>query len=259
MVMQNKYSIQFDLNREYRDKIFWTRFGEKPRFYNKKILDFGCGVGSLSIDIAQNQAKKVIGIDVDESAIQFAKQNLTASYPHLSSVIVFQAGELIHYVEDEFDYIVSKDVFEHVLDLPEYLIAMKKRLKPGGRIYAGFGPLYPSPYGDHDRRRTGLSPYGVVGRILARIPWLHLLMEDKIVQMHRQHLGKEACSMYDLGLNKRSVSDYRQVFKDSGLVILDFRVNCSSNIGSRLLSAIGKVPCLENYCSHNLYCILMRQ
>ncbi|MCX8179509.1 MAG: 50S ribosomal protein L11 methyltransferase, partial [Candidatus Aenigmarchaeota archaeon] len=42
----------------------------------KTVADFGCGSGRLAIGAALLGAKKVIGIDIDASAIQQAKENL---------------------------------------------------------------------------------------------------------------------------------------------------------------------------------------
>ncbi|MEM5853448.1 MAG: METTL5 family protein [Candidatus Aenigmatarchaeota archaeon] len=43
---------------------------------NKKVADFGCGSGRLAIGAALLGAKEVVGIDLDEEAIQQAKENL---------------------------------------------------------------------------------------------------------------------------------------------------------------------------------------
>ena len=55
------------------NKKFWKRLGSKPDFKNKKVLDFGCGHGSLTLDIAALGAQKVIGIDLEINLINFAK------------------------------------------------------------------------------------------------------------------------------------------------------------------------------------------
>lgn len=42
---------------------------------NHEIIDLGCGTGRLAIGAALFGAKKVIGVDIDEEAIEIAKQN----------------------------------------------------------------------------------------------------------------------------------------------------------------------------------------
>ena len=52
------------------NKKFWKRLGSKPDFKNKKVLDFGCGHGSLTLDIVALGAQKVIGIDLEINLIK---------------------------------------------------------------------------------------------------------------------------------------------------------------------------------------------
>jgi putative methylase len=43
---------------------------------NKTVADFGCGSGKLAIGAALLGAKKVVAIDIDQKAIEIAKENL---------------------------------------------------------------------------------------------------------------------------------------------------------------------------------------
>ena len=43
-----------------RQNYFWGRFGGKPNFEGKTILDFGCGHGAMCMDIAKNNPKIII-------------------------------------------------------------------------------------------------------------------------------------------------------------------------------------------------------
>ena len=82
---------------------FWKRLGGKPYFANRKILDFGCGHGSLCIDIANSGAESITGIDIGE-AIDFAKENL-----------IFHSGFTlyVHFtIPPELDKSVSSSIFE---------------------------------------------------------------------------------------------------------------------------------------------------
>jgi SAM-dependent methyltransferase len=207
--------------------------------------------------MASAGAEQVVGLDIKPRLVGFSNAYLRRHYAHLTHVVEFRAVHLRDYDESvAFDLIVSKDTFEHIIDLDGMLWEMKKRLKPGGRIYAGFGPLYPSPYGDHDRRRTALAPWGFWGRLLAAIPWGHLGTESLIVRMNNRHRKKKATSMHDLGLNKMSATDFWTAFDESGLAIIDFRVNRSRKTVSRIFSLMAKVPILKDYVTHNVYCIL---
>lgn len=238
--------IEYFKKGEYENPRFWSRFGGKPHLEGTCVLDVGCGHGSLCIDIALSGAKRVLGLDTNSRLIAFAKENLKRDYPHLANTVEFKATDLKGYVEPVFDYIVSKDTFEHIIHLDAMLADMKRCLTPGGRIYAGFGPLYNSPFGDHNLTRTPL-------------PWGHLLIkESRIIKRLNRSRKNKIDSILDLGLNKMSLADYRRVFQESGLSIVSLRVNQSASVMSKLFSLIRRVPPLEEYFSHNVYCILRR-
>lgn len=237
---------------------FWARFGETPDFRGQRVLEVGSGFGALAISIGLSGARRVVAVDVSARAIEFAAANLRQNYPQLSRVVQFKATAVGDLGEGPFDCIVSKDTFEHVMDLDSVLAEMRRRLAPGGRIYAGFGPIYTSPYGDHDRRRKAFEPMGWRGRALARIPWGHLFLESKIIAMANRNGGRKASSMRDLNLNTRSASDYRRAFAASGLDTLEYRTNQSTRLTSKILSVTSMLPFLEDYCTHNIYCVLKK-
>ncbi|MDR1055786.1 MAG: class I SAM-dependent methyltransferase, partial [Prevotellaceae bacterium] len=204
--MKKKMAQDYDLNyfhrRESRNEKFWNRFGGKPDLRNKVVLDVGCGHGSMCFYMAQSGAKKVIGVDIDAGRISFAKKYLELHYPQYAKVVEFYDLDLKKYSnQPQFDYIISVDSFEHIIDLPGMIEEMKLRLKPGGIIYTGFGPLYNDFYGDHKRTKCG-------------IPWGHVICSDEriIKRLNRQSIGQSITSIYDLGLNKLSLSDYRKIF-----------------------------------------------
>ena len=73
---------------------FWRRLGERPNLENKSILDFGCGNGSLCIDLANNGAELVTGIDLEDKLLSFANANLDTNFNHLKSTIEFKKKAL---------------------------------------------------------------------------------------------------------------------------------------------------------------------
>lgn len=226
---------------------FWSRLGGEPSFEGLTVLDVGCGKGSLCVDMASKGAKKVLGIDINNRRINFAKENILNNYPHFKNVIHFQCLRIVDLPQTEFDIIVSKDSFEHITNLDLVLAEMRKRLKPGGKIYLGFGALYNSPYGDH-------------GRTKAFFPWGHLIFPESFLlkRLNKRRLEK-ITSIYELGLNKLSLAEYKKLFYNSGLHVSYFRVNLSNNPISKLFSLVRVVPFLKEYFSHNLYCILEKQ
>jgi hypothetical protein len=78
--------------------------------------------------------------------------------------------------------------------------------------------------------------------------------------LNRQSIGQSITSIYDLGLNKLSLSDYRKIFRDSGLKVISFKVNAGRNLILKLFSFIGFVfPFLKEYFAHNVYVILKKE
>ncbi len=78
---------------------------------NQKILDIGCGWGSLAIDIAKSANCEVTGITLSENQYEYCKKK--AKELNMENQVTFK---LIDYRElnEKFDRIVSVGMFEHV-------------------------------------------------------------------------------------------------------------------------------------------------
>jgi SAM-dependent methyltransferase len=235
----------FDRGKKDNPK-YWSRLGGEPDFKGLKILDVGCGHGSLCVDIASKGAKNVLGIDIDKRIIEFAKANVVQNHPHVKDNLEFKSIDVRSLDDKNFDIIISKNSFEHIIELEDVFGAMKKRLKPGGRLYVGFSPLYNSPIGDHRLLGT-------------KVPWGHILFsEQKLIDKYNK--GREQKdrieSVYDLGMNKRSLAEFKALYDSSGLKITYYRVNVSKNPLAKIFSLVKRIPALEEYFTYNMYCIL---
>ena len=78
---------------------------------NQKVLDIGCGWGSLAIDIAKSSQCEVTGITLSENQFNYCNQK--AKKMNLENQVKFK---LMDYRElkEKFDRIVSVGMFEHV-------------------------------------------------------------------------------------------------------------------------------------------------
>ncbi|MDA7456377.1 cyclopropane-fatty-acyl-phospholipid synthase family protein [Candidatus Pelagibacter ubique] len=78
---------------------------------NQKILDIGCGWGSLAIDIAKSNNCEVTGITLSENQFNYCVKK--AKKLNLENQVTFK---LIDYrqLDEKFDRIVSVGMFEHV-------------------------------------------------------------------------------------------------------------------------------------------------
>ena len=78
---------------------------------NQKVLDIGCGWGSLAIDIAKSANCEVTGITLSKNQYEYCKKK--AKELNLENQLIFK---FIDYRElnEKFDRIVSVGMFEHV-------------------------------------------------------------------------------------------------------------------------------------------------
>jgi SAM-dependent methyltransferase len=234
-----KWDLDF-FNRGYvENPKFWSRLGGAPCLKGLKVLEIGCGHGSLCVDIANKGAEKVIGIDINRRRIKFANANVAKFFPRLQNKIEYRCCSTSGVNESNFDVIVSKDTFEHILNLDKELIEMKKRLKSDGKIYVGFGPLFHSYFGSHR----------ITNKI---IPWGHLLIPESVLIKTHPHFG----------LNRLSLKQFLGYFKKSGFVFSYFRINADTfargneKAGLQIFSLLSRLSPLREYFSCNLYCIL---
>jgi SAM-dependent methyltransferase len=85
------------------------------------LLDFGCGRKPYE-DLFH--VKEYIGIDMEQTGHEHT----------LSKVDVYYDGKNIPFPDNSFDSVFCSEVFEHVFNLEEVLVEIKRVLKPGGKI-----------------------------------------------------------------------------------------------------------------------------
>lgn len=212
---------------------------------DQKIIDLGCGLGALSIYLSQQGAREVIGIDINQNKLNFANKNLSINFPNLEN-IQFDYIQINTIEDQSFNMIISKASFEHILNLKDLLLQLSTKLVPGGKIFAGFGPLYNSHWGDHNRLRHN-------------IPWGHILFPNHLINRLNKKRRNKISSIHDLGLNGLSLKDYKQIFYNiTSLKVLDFRTNVNEKRSMIIFRLIPKLPFLREYFTYNIYCTLQK-
>ena len=93
----------------------------KP-YYNGRVLDYGCGIGTLA-DLIPGD--RFYGVDVDVESVQVAKIN----HPDHTFGLCDELP-----MEEMFDTIVSLAVIEHVSDPVGFIENLKIHLNQGGKI-----------------------------------------------------------------------------------------------------------------------------
>lgn len=99
-----------------------------------RVLDFGCGPGTISTGLAKPIAPgELHGVDMEESQIDLAR--LVAEAKGLDNAI-FHVGDVtkLDFEDDFFDVAHCHNVLMHVPDTMAVLTEVKRVLKPGGII-----------------------------------------------------------------------------------------------------------------------------
>jgi len=95
-----------------------------------RVLDFGCGSGYGSAQIARTAAK-VVGVDVAEDAISYARQKFGGANLEFQRI---EPDARLPFADASFDTVLSFQVLEHVRDVDNYLKEIRRVLVPGGRL-----------------------------------------------------------------------------------------------------------------------------
>lgn len=96
-----------------------------------RILDAGCGTGSLLVQLAL-RGYDVNGVDISEESVRRTVEYLTPIMPEAKSIIKVGSAEKIDYPDGSFDAVIAAEVLEHV---EKDLLAVRefyRLLKPGG-------------------------------------------------------------------------------------------------------------------------------
>ena len=97
----------------------------------KKILEVGCGLGTMAMQWAKNGAT-VTAVDLNPTAIEQTRHRF--SLFDLQGNIQQQDATELHFPDHAFDYVYSWGVLHHSPNLETSLSEMMRVLKPGGRF-----------------------------------------------------------------------------------------------------------------------------
>lgn len=91
----------------------------------ERVLDLGCGKGELAFDLAERGGAEVVGVDVHEPYLRFARERFR--HPRLRFV---QADLLEYEPEGQFEAVVLSNVLEHIAPRAELLARIAQRIRP---------------------------------------------------------------------------------------------------------------------------------
>jgi ubiquinone/menaquinone biosynthesis C-methylase UbiE len=98
----------------------------------RRVLDLGCGTGSLTLHLADAGAEHVTGLDVSPGSIAFAAARAEHFRPQAPVTFVAAGAEATGLPGGAFDVVAGRFVLHH-LDVPAAVAELDRLLAPGGR------------------------------------------------------------------------------------------------------------------------------
>jgi SAM-dependent methyltransferase len=102
-----------------------------------RLLDVGCGPGTLTVDLARHVGPSghVVGVDISESVVAEATAHAAGSG---AGNVTFRAGDfrVLGLPESSFDVVHAHQVLQHLQDPVAALAAMGRLARPGGIVAA---------------------------------------------------------------------------------------------------------------------------
>ena len=161
------------------------------------------------------EPKSVFGVDYFNYERAWAAMRHSALRRYPRSKLAFRQTDLVRMQEipdGSQDIIGSDAVFEHLRYLPAVLHEFHRVLKPGGVLYATFGPLWYTWGGDHISGYDGiLSGYN---HLLLDPASYHAYLDRVGVRKHSEHDGR-TWAEHGLFSYMRPM-EYLAVLKDAG-------------------------------------------
>ena len=147
-----------------------------PLLKGKTVLDIASGSGYGSYIMAA-EAKKVIGVDIDEPAVKYAQKN----YKRKNIEFKVGSAEEIPLDDNSVDAVVTFETVEHIPNYHKFMEEIKRVLKPGGFAIISTPNDLEFPEGNHfhlhefvhDELQTVLAKYFKHRKFSYQYTWLY--------------------------------------------------------------------------------------
>lgn len=196
---------------------FLEHFQGRVSISGRRVLDVGCGDGTLAIEMAKAGAAHVLGLDINDRLIDDCKTRLSEESSEVQDRTRFAVQSIHDCKDSDFDLVVSRCAFEHIEAPEQFLQSMVSLLSPQGLFAAQWGPAFHSPFGDHQWKHFSFH-----------IPYRCLLFNEKAMLRIRREFydSKQTARCWeDLNLNRLRYSDYAAACRRTGLDILLLQPN----------------------------------
>lgn len=144
-----------------QERMFFADFDDED-FSGRDVLDFGCGVGTLTYQLAMHGARSVVGVDLNEASLEKARRR------RRDEPVEFRLStddRAIDIADESVDVVACFDVMEHIMAYAPIIREWHRILRPSGRVLVHWQPYF-HPYGHH------MQDY-------LPVPWVHLLLSGE--------------------------------------------------------------------------------
>jgi len=122
--------------------------GMLPDLHGKKVLDIGCGMGQHARLYSDMGAESVLGIDISEKMLAYAKANNSAENIRYERI----AMEEIDTIGTQFDLVTSSLVFDYAEDFSGLMRKIHHRMKKDAEfVFSMSHPIVTAWDGVYDR------------------------------------------------------------------------------------------------------------
>lgn len=137
----------FEFEEKVKNRIHWICENAK----GEKILDIGCSQGITSILLGR-ECKKVIGIDLHEESINYAKDLLKKEDEVTQKYISFELNNFMNmeFYDEKFDSIILGEILEHIFDPRRFVEKAINLINEKGRVIITV-PFGVNNYFDHKK------------------------------------------------------------------------------------------------------------
>lgn len=136
---------------------------------DRKVLELGCGNGSLLVHVAACEPRRLVGVDLGAS-VRTARENLEATRFQHGEII---QGDLTEFASDGFDVVYCIGVLHHLQRPEKGFAAVLRNTRPGGRfhcwVYAQEGNALVIAIVEPLRRLASRLPWWLTKHLLAPV------------------------------------------------------------------------------------------
>lgn len=147
-----------------------------PDLHGKNILDIGCGMGQHAKQYSDMGAKSVLGIDISEKMLGYAREHFYADNITYRQMVLEDIGEF----NQKFDLVTSSLVFDYVKDFDKLMKDVYAIMEDGGRfVFSMSHPMataYDGQYPRYTRSESGERLYANINNYFVegqrKITWV---------------------------------------------------------------------------------------